>query len=917
VPGPLLETKLYLPRSPRGLVSRPRLTERLERGAGSRLSLVSAPAGFGKSTLLAEWLAAGPDGRAGGRTAAWLSLDRADNSPRTFWTYVVAALRTAAPGVGTAATALLQDPVQQPIETVLTTLLNDLAALSGDLVLVLDDYHLIDSVEVQAGMVFLLDHLPPRLHLVLSGRSDPALPLARMRARGELVETRAADLRFTAEEAAGYLNEVMGLRLTADDVAALEGRTEGWIAALQLAALSMQGRDDPAAFIDGFTGDDRYVVDYLVEEVLQRQPEEVRAFLLQTSVLGRLSGPLCDAVTGRSGGRAMLETLERGNLFLVPLDDRRQWYRYHHLFADMLQTRLLDEHPDLAPDLHRRAGSWFDQHGEREVAIHHALAGKDFERAAELVERAIPTMRRHRREATLLGWLAQLPDELFRVRPVLSIGHVGALLACGETDGVETRLRDAERWLGAPEPGPGSADPVAGPVVLDDEEFRRLPSWVAVYRAGQAMALGDPASTVTRARQALELLDRDDHLGQGAAAALLGLASWAGGDLDAAEQGYLDAMASLRRAGHAADLLGCAIALADIRIAQGRLGAAMLVYQDGLRLASEQPGPALRGAADVHVGISALHCEHGDLAGATEHLLASQEFGEQNGLPRNPYRWCVAMARIRVGQGDPAGAVDLLDQATRLYVADFYPDVRPVPASRARVWLQVGRLDDAVDWARRQGLSAGDDLTYLREYEHLTLARVLLARHRAGHAAGALEEAVGLLERLLRGAEDGGRTGSVIEVLALQALAQQARGDLPAALDALRRALLLAAPERYVRLLLDEGDPMRALLDAVARPGTAAGHEGAAAYARRLSAGWRPAETTAAGQPLVEPLSTRELEVLRLLATDLGGPEIARTLVVSVNTVRTHTKSIFTKLGVNNRRAAVRRADELGLLPRR
>ena len=375
MPAPLLETKLYVPGPPRGLVPRPRLSQRLDRGTTSKLMLISAPAGFGKTTLLTEWLAAGPAGPADERLAAWLSLDRADNDPASFWTYVIAALQTVAPGVGESALTLLQAPQPPPIETVLTALLNDLGAITGDIVLVLDDYHVIDARDVQDAMAFLLDHLPPRLHVVIASRTDPALPLARLRARGELVETRAAELRFTPDEAAAYLNEMMGLELTARDVAALEGRTEGWIAALQLAALSMQGRDDVAGFIAGFAGDDRYVVDYLAEEVLQRQSDRVQTFLLQTSILGRLSGPLCDAVTGQGGGKAMLEALDRGNLFLVPLDDRRRWYRYHHLFADVLQARLLDEQPDQIPDLHRRASAWYQQNGEP-VRGHRPRAGR-------------------------------------------------------------------------------------------------------------------------------------------------------------------------------------------------------------------------------------------------------------------------------------------------------------------------------------------------------------------------------------------------------------------------------------------------------------------------------------------------------------------------------------------------------------
>ena len=909
MPAPLLETKLYVPRSRPGLVPRPRLSERLDRGAASKLMLVSAPAGFGKTTLLTEWLAAGPAAPADKRLAAWLSLDRGDNDPASFWTYVIAALRTVASGVGETALALLHSSQPPAIETVLTALLNELSAAAGDIVLVLDDYHVIDARDVQDGMAFLLDHLPPWLHVVIASRADPALPLARLRARGELVETRAAELRFTPDEAAAYLNEMMGLQLTARDVAALEGRTEGWIAALQLAALSMQGRDDVAGFIAGFAGDDRHVVDYLVEEVLQRQPDRVQAFLLQTSILGRLSGPLCDAVTGQGGGKAMLEALDRGNLFLVPLDDRRQWYRYHHLFADMLHVRLLDEQPGQVPDLHRRASAWYQQNGEQSVAISHALAAEDFQRAADLAELAIPAMRRTRQEATVRGWLEVIPDEVVRVRPVLSVGFAGALLSVGEFEGVEARLRDAERWLDTTtgiRQGPQA--PSAEMVVVDDDEFRRLPAEIELYRAALALVRGDGPGTVRHARRALDLAPADEHLGRASAAALMGLASWASGDLEAGHSGYAECMAGLRRAGHIADTFGCAIALADIRRTQGRLGEAMRTYEQALQLVPEQGGPVLRGTADMYVGMSEVCRERDDLPAATQHLLRSQELGEHTGLPQNRYRWRVAMARVREAEGDLGGALDLLNEAERLYVGDFFPNVRPVPALRARVWIAQGRLGEALGWGREQGLTVDDDLSYLREFEHITLARVLLARYQGERAMASIHEATRLLERLLPAAEEGGRTGRVIEILVLRALAHQTLGDIPAALACLERAMSLAEPEGYVRVFIDEGPPMASLLKAAAKQGIARN------YVRQLLAAVsetkhdRPIE-----QALIEPLSERELDVLRLLGTELDGPAIARELMVSLNTMRTHTKNIYAKLAVTNRRAAVRRAAELGL----
>ena len=904
--GPLLETKLHVPRRRGDLVARPRLSQRLSRGAEAALTLVSAPAGFGKTTLLAQWLAATP---AQGRAVAWLSLDERDNDPEMFWTYLVGALK-AAQGAGAAALARLQPP-QPPSEAALATLLNDLGAIPDDVVLVLDDYHVIEAREVRHGMAFLLEHLPPQIHLVIASRADPALPLARLRGRGELVEVRAADLRFTPAEAAAYLGEVMGLALTAPDVAALEGRTEGWIAALQLAALSLQGRDDVAAFIAGFAGDDRYIVDFLAEEVLQRQPGQVQQFLLQTSILDRLSGRLCDAVTGQDDGKARLAALERGNLFLVPLDDHRRWYRYHQLFADVLRARLLDEQPDEVPDLHRRASAWYERNDEPSEAIRHALAAGDFERAADLVELAIPAMRRTRQEAAVHGWLDLLPDDVFRVRPVLSVGFAGALLARGELDSVEARLRDAERWLDpATGTGQGPQALSADMVVVNDEEFRRLPAGIELYRAALALARGDAPGTVRHARRTLELSPADDHLVCAAATGLLGLAFWAGGDLEAGHSAYAECMAGLRRAGHIADTFGCAIALADIRRAQGRLGEAMRTYEQTLRDAAEPGGPLLRGTADMYVGMSEVHRERGDLAAATRDLLRSQELGEHMGLPQNRHRWRVAMAGIRQAEGDPGGALDLLNEAERLYVSDFFPNVRPIPALRARVQIAQGELElgAALGWARDRGLSAADDLSYLGEFEHITLARLLLARYSTERAERSIEEAARLLERLLRAAEAGQRSGTVIEILILQALAHQARGDIPAGVVPLQRAVQLAEPEGYIRIFADEGPPMASLLRAVAKQGIARN------YVRRLLAAINTAQDSPpVNSGLIEPLSARELDVLRLLGTDLDGPGMARNLTVSLNTVRTHTRNVYAKLGVNSRRAAVRRARELDL----
>src|SRR5438874_873562 len=479
MPTPILATKLYLPPLRPNVVSRPRLLERLNEGLHRKLTLIAAPAGFGKTTLVSEWVAFIE--RARTRTA-WLSLDEGDNDPARFLAYLIAALQTIAATIGDGVLGVLQSPQPPPTEAILTALLNEITTLPDNFVLVLDDYHVIDAKPVDMALTYLVEHLPPQMHLVIATREDPQLPLARLRARSHLTELRAADLRFTASEAAAFLNQVMGLSLSAADIAALEDHTEGWIAGLQLAALSMQGHHDVAAFIRAFAGDHRYIVDYLVEEVLQRQPEPVRRFLLQTSILDRLSGPLCDAVTGQREGNARLEALERGNFFVVPLDDTRHWYRYHHLFAEVLSAQLLAEQPDQVATLHRRASAWYEQHGSTVDAIRHALAAFDFGRAADLVELAVPAMRQSRQEATVLGWLKALPDELIRSRPLLSAAYAQTLLVSGQLEGVEARLSDAERWLDT------TADR-SEMVVVDEEEFRRLPEAMRTYEQALQLAM--------------------------------------------------------------------------------------------------------------------------------------------------------------------------------------------------------------------------------------------------------------------------------------------------------------------------------------------------------------------------------------------------------------------------------------------
>ena len=901
---PIIATKLYVPKPRRDLVARPRLLERLHRGGESRLTLLSAPAGFGKTTLLAEWLGGTPGED---RAVAWLSLDPSDNEPSSFWTYVVTALQTAVPGVGSGVLELIaSSPL--PTDLVLTTLLNELTAAPGEVWLVLDDYHLVDSHDVRDGMTFLVEHLPPHVHVVLSTRADPDLPLSRWRVRGELVEIRAADLRFTSDEAATYLNAATGLHLAAEDVEVLEERTEGWIAALQLAALSIKGRQDVSSFIARFAGNDRYIVDYLVEEVLAHQSEPVREFLLHTAVLARLTGPLCDALTGRDDGSHMLTTLQRANLFLVALDDQGQWCRYHHLFADVLRARLLAEQPDLAPLLHQRASRWYERNDLAEEAVRHALAARDFDRAAYLMELAVPAIRRNRQEAILIGWMKALPDETVRRSPVLSVFFGYMLMESGDLDAFEPRLDDAERALAAvPE---GSAPPWA-----KTEELRTLPATIALYRASLAQARGDVAGTADHARRALDLAGVGDHLARGGAAGFLGLVSWAQGDVSSALETFTQAVASLHAAGNLVDELRSTVVLTDMWLAAGHPSTARRLYVRALQVSEAHGEPVLRATPDLHVGLSEIDYEVGDLESAKRHLERAAALGQGAAMTEGRYRWFVAMGRVADAEGDPQEAITLLDKAGQLYRPGFFPDVRPIAAMKARVWITHGNLSQATDWARERGVSTTDDAGYLSEFDHLTLVRLLIAQHRAHPDPGAIDQVVRLLGRLHEASETSGRAGSLVEIRMMKALAQDAQGHRPQALQTLGEAWAQAPePDCYVRLFLDEGAPMVELLREAERQGLAGDH---ARRLLRLSTSAK-ADVPDPGQR-TEPssadrLSERELQVLRLLDSELSGPQIARELFVSHNTLRTHTKHIFTKLEVTTRRAAVRRAHERGLI---
>ena len=891
----VLVTKLYVPPPSPKAVSRPRLIEQLDAGlaAGSKLVLVSAPAGFGKSTLVSEWVAGC------GRPAAWLSLDEADSDLPRFLTYFVAALQTTVADFGAATMTALQSLQPPADESILTSLLNEIAAVPHGFILVLDDYHAIDSEAVDQALAYLLEHLPPQLRLVIATREDPSLPLARLRARGQLTELRAADLRFLPAEAAEFLNRIMGLRLSDADVAALEARTEGWIAGLQLAAVSMQGHEDTDGFIKTFTASHRFVLDYLVEEVLQRQPEQIQTFLLRTSILSRMCGPLCDAILldASASGQETLEYLEHANLFIVPLDSERRWYRYHHLFGDLLRRRL-GSPPELA-DTHRRAGEWHEANGDLAEAFSHTLAAGDSDRAARLAEVAWPDMERGFRTAVWIDWVKQLPEAVVVSRPGLCVLLGRALTDAGDVDESEIWLKNAERAL-------------AGAAVADGS--RTLSATIALIRGDNAQIVGDMAESVRYTELALQIAPEDDEFLRAHAAINLGFTQWATGDLEAALRALYAWMNAMEMMGNREFMIASVFAEADMLVILGRLGEAEKALRQAIERA-DQSGPAAKAVtAHHHLGLALLAHERGEAAAAAHHMETAAELGRHTTLIDWRYRWNLAHARLRESAGEWDAALDLLDEAGRVYVKNPVPVLRPIEARKARIYLKQGRLDKAAAWARAHGLSVADDGGFPGEYEYLTLARLLSAER---DFAGVDD----LLERLLTTAERQRRTGSVIEILLTQALAHQAQGHQTEALAALERALILAGPEGFCRIFVDEGEAMRRLLSSYrSAPEEWALHSTRGYVGMLLAAFSRPAGISAKPAitrpaiTLVEPLTDRELEILRLIAAGHSNAEIAGRLFLALSTVKGHNLRIFGKLQAQNRTEAVGRARELGLL---
>jgi ATP/maltotriose-dependent transcriptional regulator MalT len=868
------------------------------------LTLVCTPAGFGKTTLLGDWARRSP------QPTVWLSLDEADNDPARLWRYVAAALDPLCDGVAEQVAALLRGPQPASLEAVVTAVINAVADRPDRLVLVLDDLHLVEAPPVHDSLRLLLDRLPAQLQLVLASRTDPPLPLARPRVRGQLLELRAADLRFTPEETAMLLRETIGLELPAPSLAVLAARTEGWAAGLQLAALSLRGHHDARGFVAGFSGSNRYVLDYLAEEVLARQPEELARFLLETSVLDRLSGALCDAVTGRSDSQRLLEAAERANLFLIPLDEERHWWRYHQLFADLLRARLGQERPDRVPELHRNAAAWHEDHGLADEAVHHAMAAGDARWAAQLVERHVEGLYRRSEIATQQRWFAALPGDLVRARPRLCLAMASWANIAGRLEEVETLLDDAEQAMS------GADEPFEPSVGRELSILVNVPAAIAQLRAELARQHGDPQRAATYTRQAMASLTEADRALHALARWQLAMADWMRGRLPQAERILVEVVT---------DRFLLSVRpwydLGQIQQTRGHLGDTLRTFGRTVEIASEggQPLPL---AGMGHAGLADVLLDRGELDAALEHATQAVALCRQL-----PYaQWLVTaltvLAWVRQARGDRAGAMAAMDEAERVAPS---PDVAAdrlssVGVQQARLALAQGRVADAVRWTTERGLAVEDEPSYLREPEQLLLAGVLLA-------SGQADQALGLLQRLHELAAAQGRMGSVIEARALQALGREAVGDHEGALATLGEALTLGAPEGYVRVFVDKGPAMAAVLrelvvgrrleqltvaDALSR-----------AYLTRLVAAFEqsgapvlppPRHGAVAVPGLIEPLTARELEVLDLLAAGRPNQAIAAELVISLDTVKSHVAHIMGKLDAANRTQAVARARELGLL---
>jgi LuxR family maltose regulon positive regulatory protein len=917
----ILTTKLYIPPPHAACAVRARLLEQLDAGLrlGHRLLLICAPAGFGKTTLLSEWIANfrlpslgfGSEIPAGSTTpkSCWISLDEDDNDPTRFLMYLLASLETVYPDIGADARAMIQPPQPLQLTAILTLLLNRLAATLSDknLILALDDYHVIEQPAIHDMVAFLLDHAPPRMHLAIATRVDPPLPLARLRARRQLTELRAADLRFTADEATTFLNQVMGLNLAPENIAILATRTEGWIASLQLAAISLQRRDaaEAATFIAAFSGSHRHVIDYLTEEVLAQQPQEIVEFLSQTTILDRLNASLCDAVTERVDGERLLRQLEQANLFIAPLDDERQWYRYHRLFADFMRNRIYNETPELAKTLHRRAAAWHAQHAMLPEAIGHALRAADFEAAAQWIEHIAVTLLMHSEATTLLSWLKALPQSVIDKRPILNLIYAEAALIAGEFTGIETALQTIETAL------------LHGDVPAEEQDA--VQSQVMAIRAYMATFSGDIRQGVALAQQAFAALPQGNAFLRSVVTWLLGLSQFFDTDTLTAQRVFGETLELSQATGNTLITSLSLFVSGYFLILQGQLRQARVTFEQGLMsLTGDQSTPPPVSASLIYQGLAEVLREMNDLEAATQTISLCIDLGEQWGNAEVLVDSYVVLTRIAYAQGDKARARQTLEKVMAFAHENKISQltVRQMEAFQARMQVTWGELDAAALWVEKwrtayaqELLPEGNIAVFIRWMEVSALARFYLAR---GRFAAAIEVLIPLRHLV----EEAGWMGVAVELLGLESLALYGQGQHAAAHSTLYRALALAAPEGYVRIFVEMGTRMADLLREVLEEDIMAD------YVTRLLDEVESQKSKVEGQAreqhdfgLIEPLTDRELEILCLIETGITNREIAAKLYIAISTVKTHINNLYGKLGVNNRVQALARARELGLLP--
>jgi LuxR family maltose regulon positive regulatory protein len=888
---PLVATKLNIPPVRENRVLRPRLIDRLNAGMERKLTLISSPAGFGKTTLLSDF-AIGCD-----RPMAWLSIDKDDNDTIRFIAYLIAALSRVKSGFGESVYPVLHTPKPKRIESLLTVLINEIAAEFPPFVLVFDDYHLITLSEIHEALAYIVEHQPEQMHVMIATRADPSLPLSRLRARDQLTNIRENDLRFTEDEAADFLTRVMGLDLKAEELSAMERRTEGWAAGLQLAALSLQEQTDKENFVRSFAGSNRYILDYLGQEVLNNQDQQVRNFLLQTSILERLNAPLCESVTGFAGSQEILESLENNHLFILPLDQERNWYRYHHLFKDFLIKSLQGSQPDQIEILHEKASRWFEGQGFVDEAIEHAISGGDHQRTMDLIE-ATAESRLMRSEATsIIRWIDALPDEVVESRPSLCLIQAWALmLRGGPLEVVESRLEFVENSQ------------------VDD---RQLGS-VAALRAFLASIKGDAETSLELSQRALKLLPEDDLFMRSLVADNLGMVYLIQGDFDASIEGFTQAAEISRQAGNVMIAVGALCNLAGLWMLQGQLHRAWSAYMQALDLATDARGRRLPVAGKALLGLGEIAREWNDLDAATGYLNEGLElfrlFGELGSVLSY-----ISLARIKEVQGDLEGAQEIVDLARQVAVQfeASTMDDELVDAYQVQLWNAQGEDKQVASWLEDNELEelvmakiVGSRFNPMWEIRSQTLARIYINQ-------GKYDQALRVIEPILELAKAGQRMRSVLKMLAMQAVIIHSMGETPSALEILEQALNLAEEEGFVRTFLDEGEPMVQLLYEASSRGILPEYTGQllAAYSSSKPAQMAPKKPAKDQMKPVESLSDREVEVLMLIAEGLSNQEIASQLHISLSTVKGHTSNIYGKLVVNNRTQAVMMGKELSIIP--